>query len=128
MQNIHKLKVISSLKPETQLSQGQGKTERHDFYCCDQYVGFVDTEQWPENGLLVLSGEMRAFDKRIGTGSEMIKWLIKHYPKFILKPVRLGYEGALFWAAMAEKHSKNVDPFDYSPDEYSKNFKARPKS
>jgi len=53
------MEIVTTEKDIGQYAPGQGKRERHEFFLNGKNVAFVDTEQWPENGYLVLSGEMR---------------------------------------------------------------------
>ena len=51
------MEIVTTEKDIGQYAPGQGKRERHEFFLNGKNVAFVDTEQWPENGYLVLSGE-----------------------------------------------------------------------
>lgn len=121
------IKVESVSRPNGQLSKGQGKIERHEFYSLEKHVGFIVAEQWPESGLLILSGEMRAFDKRQKTGSRMIAWLMRRHPELKLKPVCLTYEGSLFWQKMVKLYPEKIDRFDFCLDEYQECCELRAK-
>ena len=103
----------------------QGKTNVYKFYSATTYIGFIETELWKENNLVLVHNiESSKIKQKHGTA--MINWLISNTTQMI-QPVHVIGGGISFWFKQNERWPTRIVEQDLRCSEYNELLEKRKK-